>query len=169
MAALWALPVIFVIENNQYAMGTSQKRSTSSPDIYHRGEAFGIPGEMVDGMDVLAVKAAGEKAVAHCRAGKGPYILEIKTYRYRGHSMSDPAKYRTREEVQKMRDEKDAIEHVRDLLLSGGHASEDDLKAIDKDIKDIVNKSAEFAKESPEPALEELWTDIIADTAPQNA
>jgi pyruvate dehydrogenase E1 component alpha subunit len=167
MAALWALPVIFVIENNQYAMGTAQKRSTSSPDIYHRGAAFGIPGEMVDGMDVLAVKAAGEKAVAHCRAGKGPYILEIKTYRYRGHSMSDPAKYRTREEVQKMRDEKDAIEHVRDLLLSGGHASEDDLKTIDKDIKDIVNKSAEFAKESPEPALEELWTDIIADVAPQ--
>ncbi|MBE0453973.1 pyruvate dehydrogenase (acetyl-transferring) E1 component subunit alpha [Roseovarius autotrophicus] len=169
MAALWALPVIFVIENNQYAMGTSQKRSTSTPDIYTRGEAFGIPGEAVDGMDVLAVKAAGEKAVAHCRAGKGPYILEIKTYRYRGHSMSDPAKYRTREEVQKMRDEKDAIEHVRDLLLSGSHASEDDLKAIDKDIKDIVNKSAEFAKESPEPAVEELWTDIIADAAPQNA
>jgi len=169
MAALWALPVIFVIENNQYAMGTAQKRSTSSPDIYHRGEAFGIPGEMVDGMDVLAVKEAGEKAVAHCRAGKGPYILEIKTYRYRGHSMSDPAKYRTREEVQKMRDEKDAIEHVRDLLLSGGHASEEDLKAIDKEIKDVVNASAEFAKESPEPAEAELWTDIIADVAPQNA
>ena len=169
MAALWALPVIFVIENNQYAMGTAQKRSTSTPDIYTRGEAFGIPGEAVDGMDVLAVRAAGEKAVAHCRAGKGPYILEIKTYRYRGHSMSDPAKYRTREEVQKMREEKDAIEHVRDLLLSGGHASEDDLKAIDKEIKDIVNKAAEFAKTSPEPAPEELWTDIIAEVAPQNA
>lgn len=169
MAALWSLPVIFVIENNQYAMGTSQQRSTSSPDIYHRGEAFGIPGEMVDGMDVLAVKEAGDKAVAHCRSGAGPYILEIKTYRYRGHSMSDPAKYRTREEVQKMRDEKDAIEHVRDLLISGGHATEEDLKAIDKDIKEVVNASAEFAKESPEPAIEELWTDIIADTAPQNA
>ena len=169
MAALWALPVIFVIENNQYAMGTSQKRSTSSPDIYTRGQAFGIPGEAVDGMDVLAVKEAGDKAVAHCRAGKGPYILEIKTYRYRGHSMSDPAKYRTREEVQKMREEKDAIEHVRELLISGGHASEDDLKAIDKEIKEIVNASAEFAKESPEPAVEELWTDIIADVAPQNA
>ena len=167
MAALWQLPVIFVIENNQYAMGTSQKRSTSTPDIYTRGEAFGIPGEAVDGMDVLAVKAAGEKAVAHCRAGKGPYILEIKTYRYRGHSMSDPAKYRTREEVQKMREEKDAIEHVRELLIAGGHASEDDLKAIDKEIKDVVNKAAEFAKESPEPAVEELWTDIIAETAPQ--
>ncbi|SEK48199.1 pyruvate dehydrogenase E1 component alpha subunit [Roseovarius azorensis] len=169
MAALWALPVIFVIENNQYAMGTSQKRSTSSPDIYTRGQAFGIPGEAVDGMDVLAVKEAGDKAVAHCREGKGPYILEIKTYRYRGHSMSDPAKYRTREEVQKMREEKDAIEHVRELLISGGHASEDDLKAIDREIKEIVNASAEFAKESPEPAVDELWTDIIADVAPQNA
>ncbi len=169
MAALWSLPVIFVIENNQYAMGTSQQRSTSSPDIYHRGEAFGIPGEMVDGMDVLAVKEAGDKAVAHCRSGKGPYILEIKTYRYRGHSMSDPAKYRTREEVQKMREEKDAIEHVRELLISGGHATEEDLKAIDKEIKEVVNASAEFAKESPEPAVEELWTDIIADVMPQNA
>jgi len=163
MAALWELPVIFVIENNQYAMGTSQKRSTSSPDIYTRGAAFGIPGEAVDGMDVLAVKEAGEKAVAHCRAGKGPYILEIKTYRYRGHSMSDPAKYRTREEVQKVREEKDAIEHVRELLLNGKHATEDDLKAIDKEIKAVVNASAEFAKESPVPAPEELWTDIYAD------
>mgnify|MGYP004455301411 CR=1 FL=1 len=169
MAALWSLPVIFVIENNQYAMGTSQKRSTSSPDIYTRGAAFGIPGEAVDGMDVLAVKEAGEKAVAHCRSGKGPYILEVKTYRYRGHSMSDPAKYRTREEVQKVREEKDAIEHVRDLLLTGGHATEEDLKAIDKDIKAVVNASAEFAKESPEPAPEELWTDIITDVAPQTA
>jgi len=150
-------------------MGTSQKRSTSTPDIYTRGEAFGIPGEAVDGMDVLAVKEAGEKAVAHCREGKGPYILEIKTYRYRGHSMSDPAKYRTREEVQKMREEKDAIEHVRDLLLSGKHATEEDLKAIDKEIKGIVNDAAEFSKDSPEPAVEELWTDIYTDVAPQNA
>ncbi|WP_319823463.1 pyruvate dehydrogenase (acetyl-transferring) E1 component subunit alpha [Thalassovita sp.] len=162
MAALWKLPVIFVIENNQYAMGTAQRRSTSTPELYTRGEAFGIPGEAVDGMDVLAVKEAGEKAVALCRAGKGPYILEVKTYRYRGHSMSDPAKYRTREEVQKMREEKDAIEHVRELLLNGKHASEDDLKAIDKEIKEIVNKSADFARTSPEPALEELWTDIYA-------
>jgi pyruvate dehydrogenase E1 component alpha subunit len=169
MAALWALPVIFVIENNQYAMGTAQQRSTSSPDIYHRGEAFGIPGEMVDGMNVLAVKEAGEKAVAHCRAGKGPYILEIKTYRYRGHSMSDPAKYRTREEVQKMREERDPIEQVRGLLLTGEHATEDDLKAIDKEIKQIVNAAADFAKDSPEPALDELWTDITAETAPQTA
>ena len=163
MAELWELPVVFVIENNQYAMGTSMKRSTKSTTLFGRGEAFGIPGEQVDGMDVLAVKAAGEKAVAHCRAGKGPYILEVMTYRYRGHSMSDPAKYRTREEVQKMRDERDAIEHVRELLLQGHHATEDDLKAIDREIKEIVNDSAEFAKESPEPQLSELWTDIYAE------
>jgi pyruvate dehydrogenase E1 component alpha subunit len=167
MAALWDLPVIFVIENNQYAMGTSQARSTSTPDLYTRGEAFGINGEIVDGMNVLAVKEASEKAVAHCRAGKGPYVLEVKTYRYRGHSMSDPAKYRTREEVQKMREERDPIEQVRSMLLTGKHATEDDLKAIDKDIKATVNESAEFAKESPEPHLDELWTDIYAETLPQ--
>ncbi|MDA5555638.1 pyruvate dehydrogenase (acetyl-transferring) E1 component subunit alpha [Shimia sp. MMG029] len=162
MAALWDLPVVFVIENNQYAMGTAQARSTSSQDIYKRGEAFGIPGEMVDGMDVLAVKDASERAVKHCRAGKGPYILEVKTYRYRGHSMSDPAKYRTREEVQKMREERDPIENVRQMLLTGKHASEEDLKAIDKEIKAIVNASADFAKESPLPDEAELWTDIYA-------
>ena len=162
MAELWNLPVIFVIENNQYAMGTSVKRSTKSTTLYGRGLAYGIKGEAVDGMDVLAVKAAGEKAVAVCRAGEGPYILEMMTYRYRGHSMSDPAKYRTREEVEKMKTEKDAIEHVRDLLLGAGLAAEEDLKAIDKDIKEIVNASAEFAKESPEPDLSELWTDIYA-------
>jgi len=162
MAALWKLPVIFVIENNQYAMGTAQKRSTSTPDLWTRGAAFGIPGEAVDGMDVLAVKAASEKAVAHCRAGEGPYILEVKTYRYRGHSMSDPAKYRTREEVQKMREERDCIEQVRDLLIGGKQATEEDLKAIDKEIKEIVNKAAEYSKESPEPPVEELWTDIYA-------
>ena len=162
MAELWKLPVIFVIENNGYAMGTSMKRSTKSTTFYGRGAAYGIEGEQVDGMDVLAVKAAGEKAVAHCRAGKGPYILEMMTYRYRGHSMSDPAKYRTREEVEKIKQEKDCTEHVRDLLTQGGLASEEELKAIDKDIKEIVNASAEFAKESPEPALSELWTDIYA-------
>ncbi|PIE11488.1 MAG: pyruvate dehydrogenase (acetyl-transferring) E1 component subunit alpha [Rhodobacterales bacterium] len=169
MAELWDLPVIFVIENNQYAMGTSVARATKSKTLFGRGEAFGIEGEEVDGMSVLAVKEAGERAVAHCRAGKGPYILEIKTYRYRGHSMSDPAKYRTREEVQKMREERDPIEAVRALLLKDGHASEDDLKAIDKEIKEIVNASAEFAKNSPEPALEELWTDIYATEAQQEA
>jgi len=169
MAALWELPVIFVIENNQYAMGTAQQRSTSSADLYKRGAAFGIPGEMVDGMDVLAVKEAGDKAVAHCRAGKGPYILEIKTYRYRGHSMSDPAKYRTREEVQKMHEERDPIEHIRTMLLEGEHATEEDLKAIDKETKEIINQSAEFAKESPEPDLDALWTDIYAAEIPQEA
>jgi len=162
MAKLWSLPVIFVIENNHYAMGTSQVRSTTSETLFGRGLAYGIPGEQVDGMDVLAVKEAGAKAVAHCRAGKGPYILEMMTYRYRGHSMSDPAKYRTREEVEKMKSEKDAIEHVRDLLLSAGLSSDEELKAIDKSIKDVVNASAEFAKASPEPALAELWTDIYA-------
>ncbi|MGB5864352.1 MAG: pyruvate dehydrogenase (acetyl-transferring) E1 component subunit alpha [Sulfitobacter sp.] len=169
MAEIWNLPCIFVIENNQYAMGTSTKRSTHSPSYWERGAAYGIPGEEVDGMDVLAVKEAGEKAVAHCRAGKGPYILEIKTYRYRGHSMSDPAKYRTREEVQKMRDERDPIEQIRSLLLTGKHATEEDLKTIDKDIKAIVNESAEFAKNSPEPHLDELWTDIYATEIPQEA
>ena len=163
MASLWKLPVIFVIENNHYAMGTSLERGSSTPELYTRGQAFGIPGESVDGMDVLAVKAAGEKAVAHCRAGNGPYILEMVTYRYRGHSMSDPAKYRSREEVQKMREEHDAIDHIRQMLLQGKHASEDDLKAIDKEIKAVVNDSADFARESPEPALSELWTDIYAD------
>jgi len=162
MAELWSLPVIFVIENNHYAMGTSQARSTKSETLFGRGLAYGIAGEQVDGMDVLAVKAAGEKAVAHCRAGKGPYILEMMTYRYRGHSMSDPAKYRTRDEVEKIKTEKDAIEHVRDLLLGAGLSSEEDLKSIDKEIKEIVNASAEFAKASPEPALTELWTDIYA-------
>ena len=162
MAELWMLPVVFVIENNQYAMGTSVKRSTKSTSYFGRGAAYGIEGEEVDGMDVLAVKAAGERAVAHCRSGKGPYILEVKTYRYRGHSMSDPAKYRTREEVQKMKDERDPIENVRQLLLTGAHATEDDLKAIDREIKEIVNAAADFARESPEPSVEELWTDITA-------
>jgi pyruvate dehydrogenase E1 component alpha subunit len=162
MAELWMLPVVFVIENNQYAMGTSVKRSTKSTTFWGRGVAYGIEGEEVDGMDVLAVKAAGDRAVAHCRSGKGPYILEVKTYRYRGHSMSDPAKYRTREEVQKMKDEHDPIEQVRQMLLTGNHATEDDLKAIDKEIKDIVNEAAEFSKDSPEPDLSELWTDIYA-------
>jgi len=169
MAELWDLPAIFVIENNQYAMGTAVKRATKSPDFWERGAAYGIEGEQVDGMDVLAVKAAGEKAVSHCRAGNGPYILEIMTYRYRGHSMSDPAKYRSREEVQKIREERDAIEHVRELILQGKHANEDELKEIDKEIKRVVNEAAEFAKDSPEPSVDELYTDIYTDTVPQNA
>jgi pyruvate dehydrogenase E1 component alpha subunit len=166
MAELWDLPVIFVIENNQYAMGTSVKRATKSPDFWERGAAYGIEGEMVDGMDVLAVKEAGEKAVKYCRSGRGPYILEVMTYRYRGHSMSDPAKYRTREEVQKMREERDPIEQVRKRLLEGD-ATEDELKAVDKEIKDIINAAADFARESPEPDVEELWTDVYAKDVPQ--
>ena len=162
MAALWALPCIFVIENNQYAMGTSQRRSTSTPALYTRGAAFGIPGEEVDGMDVLAVKAAGEKAADHARSGKGPYILEMKTYRYRGHSMSDPAKYRTREEVSKMREERDPIDSLRKLMLEEGFAEEDAIKEIDKDVKSVVNDAAKFAQESPEPDESELWTDVYA-------
>ncbi|MXQ07623.1 pyruvate dehydrogenase (acetyl-transferring) E1 component subunit alpha [Alphaproteobacteria bacterium GH1-50] len=171
MAELWDLPVVFVIENNQYAMGTSVKRSTKSPSLWERGAAYGIEGMEVDGMDVLAVKAAGQKAVEHCRAGKGPFILEVMTYRYRGHSMSDPAKYRTRDEVQKMREERDAIEQVRKRLLEMDGGLEDQLKDIDKEIKSIVNDAADFSKESPEPELKELWTDIIVEDAPapQNA
>ncbi len=162
LAELWDLPVIFVIENNNYAMGTSMARSTRSKTLYERGAAYGIEGEEVDGMDILAVKAAGERAVAHCRAGKGPYILEVKTYRYRGHSMSDPAKYRSREEVEKVRSERDPIEHVRQLLLTGSHATEEELKDIDREIKEIVNEAVDFAKTSPEPDPAELWTDITA-------
>ena len=161
MASLWKLPVVFVIENNQYAMGTSLKRASSTPALWTRGQAFGIPGEAVDGMDVIKVQAAGEKAVAHARAGEGPYILEMNTYRYRGHSMSDPAKYRTREEVQKMREEHDPIDQVRARLLAGG-ASEDELKRIDRDIKAVVAEAAQFAQDSPEPAEAELWTDVYA-------
>ena len=160
MAALWKLPVIFVIENNQYAMGTAQERSTSSPEIYTRGDSFGIKGEAVDGMDVVAVRDAGVKAAAHCRAGKGPYILEIKTYRYRGHSMSDPAKYRTREEVQKMRAQRDPIESIRSLLVSEKLSTDEEIKIIDKEIKEIINSCAEYAKESQEVPAEELWTEI---------
>ena len=162
MAALWDLPCIFVIENNQYAMGTAQSRSTSTPALYKRGEAFGIPGEEVNGMDVLAVRDAGARAVEHCRSGQGPYILEMKTYRYRGHSMSDPAKYRTREEVSKMREERDPIDGLRKVLTENNIADEDRFKEIDKEVKAVVNEAATFAQESPEPAEAELWTDVYA-------
>ena len=161
MAALWKLPVIFVVENNRYAMGTSLQRAASTPDFYTRGEAFGIAGAVVDGMDVLAVKAAGELAVEHCRSGNGPYVLEVKTYRYRGHSMSDPARYRSKEEVRNIKDNQDPIDMIKEMLIQGGHASQDDLKSIDKDIKKIVQESADFAIESPEPDLNELYTDIL--------
>ena len=160
MAELWTLPVIYVIENNQYAMGTSVARSSAQTDLSKRGDSFNIPGEQVDGMDVRAVRAAGEKALAWCRAGKGPYILEMNTYRYRGHSMSDPAKYRAKEEVNKMRHEHDPIEQVRMRLLAAG-SSEEDLKAIDKEIRATVAEAAEFAQSSPEPDPSELWTDVV--------
>jgi pyruvate dehydrogenase E1 component alpha subunit len=161
MAELWKLPVIYVIENNRYAMGTSVSRASAQTDFSQRGASFNIPGMQVDGMDVRAVMAAGEYATKWCRDGKGPFILEMATYRYRGHSMSDPAKYRTKEEVQKMRAEQDPIEQVKLRLTEGNLVSEDDLKAIDKEIRDIVGKAAEFAQADPEPDVSELYTDIL--------
>ncbi|HMM14124.1 MAG TPA: pyruvate dehydrogenase (acetyl-transferring) E1 component subunit alpha [Parvibaculum sp.] len=162
MAELWRLPVVYVIENNQYAMGTSLARGSAQTNLSKRGVSFNIPGEQVDGMDVRAVRAAAIKAIEWCRAGKGPYILEMLTYRYRGHSMSDPAKYRAKEEVNKMRQEHDAIEQVRHRLLESGK-SEDELKEIDREIRAIVNDAAQFAQDSPEPDPSELWTDVLAD------
>ena len=160
MAELWSLPVVYVIENNQYAMGTSIDRSSAETHLYKRGASFRIPGEEVDGMDVLAVKVAAEKAAEHARSGKGPYILEMKTYRYRGHSMSDPAKYRTRDEVDEMRKTRDPIDHVEEMLEKSGWADEATLKAIDAEVKRIVADAAEFARTSPEPDPSELYTDV---------
>ncbi len=163
MASLWALPVVYVIENNQYAMGTSVERASAETELYKRGISFEIEGEEVDGMDVLKVKAAGERAVEHARSGRGPYILEMKTYRYRGHSMSDPAKYRKREEVDDIRSHRDPIEGLKGQLIEAGHAGEDELKGIDKEIRAVVQKSADFALESPEPDPAELWTDVLVE------
>jgi pyruvate dehydrogenase E1 component alpha subunit len=163
MAALWKLPVVYIIENNRYGMGTSVERSTAIVQLYKHGEAFGIPGEAVDGMDVLAVREAGEKAVEHARSGAGPYILEMQTYRYRGHSMSDPAKYRSKEEVDKYRSERDPIDHIRKLLLEGKIVDEAALKAVDAEIRKIVNDAAEYAQHSPEPDPSELWTDVLVE------
>ncbi len=161
MAELWKLPVVYVIENNKYAMGTSVSRASAQQDFSKRGTSFNIPGEQVDGMDVQAVKAAGERALAFAREGNGPYILEMQTYRYRGHSMSDPAKYRSKEEVQKMRTEHDPIEQVRTRLLDGHKVTEDDLKKIDAEVREIVNAAADFATNDPEPDISELYTDIL--------
>ena len=161
MAELWKLPVVYVIENNQYAMGTAVSRSTAEVHLYKRGASHNIPGEAVDGMDVERVYEAGQKAVQWARDGKGPYILEMKTYRYRGHSMSDPAKYRTREEVQQMREKHDPIETFGARLTRTGILREDDLKAMDRDVRQLINRAAEFATESPEPAPEELYTDVL--------
>ncbi len=161
MAKLWKLPVIFIIENNRYAMGTAIERSSATTDFSQRGRSFDIPGEQVDGMDVRAVKAVADRVVKWVRDGNGPYILEMNTYRYRGHSMSDPAKYRQREEVDKMRNEHDPIEQVRKRILDGKLASEDDLKKIDAQVRDTVNAAAEFAQNDPEPDPSELWTDVL--------
>lgn len=165
MAELWSLPVVYIIENNQYAMGTSIERSSSETHLHKRGASFRIPGEEVDGMDVLAVRAAAQKAAEHARSGEGPYILEMKTYRYRGHSMSDPAKYRTRDEVDEVRKTRDPIDHVQELLTKNGWADEAALKAIDAEVKAIVADAAEFARTSPEPEPSELYTDVYLEAA----
>jgi pyruvate dehydrogenase E1 component alpha subunit len=163
MAELWKLPIVYVIENNQYAMGTSVNRSSAEDQLYKRGESFRIPGIQVDGMDVLAVRGAAETALEWVRAGKGPVLLELKTYRYRGHSMSDPAKYRSREEVQAVRDKSDPIEHAKRELEALGVA-EDELKKVDAEIKRIVVEAADFAEQSPEPGPAELYTDVLVET-----
>ncbi|MBW8271426.1 pyruvate dehydrogenase (acetyl-transferring) E1 component subunit alpha [Caldovatus sp. SYSU G05006] len=162
LAALFKLPVVYIIENNKYGMGTSVERASASKDLSKNGAPWGIPGEQVDGMDVIAVKEAGERAVAYCRAGNGPYLLEMKTYRYRGHSMSDPAKYRTREEVQRMREQRDCIETARKRLLEMG-LDEAALKKVDDEVKAIVQDAADFAQASPEPPESELWTDVLVE------
>jgi pyruvate dehydrogenase E1 component alpha subunit len=159
MASLWKLPVIFVIENNMYGMGTSVNRSSAGENLSDRGKAYGIISEIVDGMDVIAVRDSAIRAMEYCRSGKGPYILEMKTYRYRGHSMSDPAKYRTRDEVEKIRKNSDPIENIKELLAKNG-LNEDEIKNIDSEIKVTIADAAKFAQESPEPSVEELFTDI---------
>ena len=159
IASLWKLPVIFVIENNEYGMGTSVKRSSSGNSLAERGKGYGIEFEIVDGMDVLAVRDAAEKAAEYCRSGKGTFILEMKTYRYRGHSMSDPAKYRTRDEVDEIRKNSDPIDNIKEILLNTG-INEEELKAIDAEVKLTVNEAAKFAQESPEPSIDELFKDI---------
>ena len=162
MAELWKLPIIFVIENNQYAMGTSVNRSSAEDQLYRRGESFRIPGMQVDGMDVLAVRGAVTSALEWVRAGKGPVLMELKTYRYRGHSMSDPAKYRSREEVQAVREKSDPIEGVKAVMLAAG-VTEETLKAIDQDIRKLVAEAADFAESAPLPPLEDLYTDVLVE------
>ena len=162
MAALWKLPVLYVIENNKYGMGTSQERA-SAGELHDRGEGYGIPGQACDGMDVLAVREAATKALDYVRSGKGPMILEMMTYRYRGHSMSDPAKYRTREEVDEMRKQHDPIDHLGARIVENGVATEAELKEIDREIRARIAEAAEFATSAPEPESAELWTDILVD------
>ena len=163
LASLMKLPCIYIIENNRYGMGTSVERASASRDLSQNGAPWGIPGKQVDGMDVAAVKAAADEAVAHCRAGKGPYLLEMRTYRYRGHSMSDPGKYRTRDEIDKIRTESDPIERARRALLEAG-VGEDELKQTDAEVKQVVQDAAQFAQDSPEPDPAELWTDILVES-----
>jgi pyruvate dehydrogenase E1 component alpha subunit len=163
MAALWQLPVVFIIENNEYAMGTSTKRHASNTELYKRGEAFGIPGVQVNGMNVLEVHEAAKKVIDHVRSGKGPYLMEVKTYRYRGHSMSDPAKYRTKEEVEDYKENRDPINTFRKYIVGEEGIKESEIKTIDDEVKKIVNEAAEFAKESPEPDPSELWTDVLTE------
>jgi pyruvate dehydrogenase E1 component alpha subunit len=165
MAALWKLPVVFVVEDNRYGMGTSVSRASANGDFYKRGEPYGIPGKVVDGMSLLAVRKAGDWAISHARTGEGPALLHIKTYRYRGHSMSDPAKYRTKEEVEDIRSNQDCIESVRQFILEHKIASEENLKSIDKDIKDIMTETVEFAQTSPEPDIKELYTDVLIENS----
>lgn len=160
MAALWKLPVLYVIENNQYGMGTSITRHAAG-ELYRRGEGYGIPGERVDGMDVFAVRNAARQAIDYIRGGNGPYILEMMTYRYRGHSMSDPGKYRTKEEVSSYKDEKDPIDRIRRMMTEIGGVKEDEIKAIDREIKEIVAEAAQFSQDSPLPDEAELWTDVL--------
>ncbi|MGH7016463.1 MAG: thiamine pyrophosphate-dependent enzyme, partial [Caulobacteraceae bacterium] len=162
MAELWRLPAVYVIENNQYAMGTSVERSSSQTHLFRRGASFNIPGAEVDGMNVTAVRDAGLKAADHARSGKGPFILEMKTYRYRGHSMSDPGKYRTREEIDEVRKTRDPIEHLQERLEAAKIADEAALKAIDSEVRALVADAAEFARTAPEPAPAELMNDIYA-------
>jgi pyruvate dehydrogenase E1 component alpha subunit len=169
MAALWKLPVVYVIENNKYGMGTSVERASAVVELYKHGEAFGIPGEQVDGMDVVAVKDAGERAVEHARSGKGPYVLEMLTYRYRGHSMSDPGKYRSKEEVEKMRGERDPIERLKKRMTDAKAMDEAALKALDAEVRRIVADAAEYATTSPEPDPKELWTDVLVESKPPAA
>ena len=168
MAALWKLPVIFIIEDNQYSMGTSTKRHTSSTEFWKRGEPWGIPGRAVDGMDLFAVREAANWAVDHARSGNGPVLLHIETYRYRGHSMSDPAKYRTKEEVEKVKEDHDPIDLIRDFMMTQKIISEEEMKAIDKEIKVLVNGAADFAQSSPEPDPSELYTDVLINATHTN-
>jgi pyruvate dehydrogenase E1 component alpha subunit len=163
MAALWKLPIVYVIENNRYGMGTSVSRASARTDLFHRGMAYGIPGEQVDGMNVVEVHEAGLAAAEQARSGQGPIILEALTYRYRGHSMSDPAKYRTKDEVNRMRSEHDPIDHLRSRLIEEGIAGEAELREIDREVKDRVAEAAQFAQDSPEPDEQELWTDVLVD------